>query len=112
MCGNGLDDDCDGVIDENILASDCIIQTNITCGYGAIPPSGCVCGGGIQSSGYCCNGEHSLEPCPEFPWWIFIVIGVIVLVIALVFYFLKEKGKGSQENQWAALEKKYTPARM
>jgi hypothetical protein len=106
ICGNGLDDNCDGVIDE---IADCISQTNTSCTYGPIPATGCKCGDGTHASGYCCNGVYQIEPCPDFPWWILIIIGGVILAVAAVLYFLHEKGtKGG--DAWEALEKKYTPA--
>ena len=108
VCGNGVDDDCDGETDE---VTDCIPATNVTCGYGAIPATGCKCGEGTYASGYCCNGVYKIEPCPEFPWWILIIVGGVVLAVIVVYYILHGKAnKGKDE--WEALEKKYTPARL
>jgi hypothetical protein len=110
VCGNGMDDDCDGQIDE---IADCIVENNETCAYGPIPATGCKCGIGTYASGYCCNGVYKIEPCPDFPWWILIIVGGAVLAAAAIYYFLHEKaGKKGQEDEWTALEKKYTPARM
>jgi len=108
VCGNGLDDDCDGATDE---ITDCIVQTDTICADGAVPPTGCRCGLGTYASGYCCGGTYSVGPCPEFPWWILIVVGGVVLAVAGVYYFLKERAK-SGKDEWSALEKKYTPAKI
>lgn len=110
VCGNGMDDDCDGQTDE---MADCIVDNNETCGYGPIPVTGCKCGIGTYASGYCCNGEYKTEPCPDFPWWILIVVGGAVLAAVAIYYFMHGKsGEKGGENEWAALEKKYTPAKM
>ncbi|RLI96035.1 MAG: hypothetical protein DRO99_05100, partial [Candidatus Aenigmatarchaeota archaeon] len=106
VCGNGKDDDCDGQTDE----ADCLLETNETCAYGAIPSTGCKCGASTYASGYCCGGVYSMEPCPGFPWWIIVVIGVAVLAVGVVFWFMQKKKV--QENSWEELEKKYTPSEM
>jgi len=36
-----------------------------TCPYGSIPPEGCICGGILNYSGYCCNGVHENNACGE-----------------------------------------------
>ncbi len=98
-CGNNEDDDCDGEIDEGCASS-------LPCGYGLIPETGCKCGNLTYVAGYCCNGVYQAELCPEFPWWIFVVAGVVILVA----YFVYEKvGKKEKETTWDQLEKRYTP---
>jgi parallel beta-helix repeat protein len=111
VCGNGLDDDCDGVIDEP--QPNCIVSNNVTCGYGVIPTSGCKCGNGTYANGFCCDGAFQWESCPDFPYWILIIIGAALLAGILVYYFLvlKKKGRG-KKDAWEALEKKYTPAKI
>lgn len=106
VCGNNNDDDCDGQVDE----SECIIETNQTCGYGPIPSSGCKCGSGTYASGNCCNGEYGLEPCAGFPWWILVAAGVAILAGVLGYNFLKKRK--TPEEKWGELEKAYSPASM
>ena len=108
ICGNGLDDDCDSDIDE----AQCTTQGNTTCSEGEIPSSGCRCGNGVYTSGFCCGGERGFEACPGFPFWILIVVGVVVLAAAAIYYFFLEGKKKGNENEWDSLEKKYTPAKM
>jgi len=104
VCGNGLDDDCDGQSDE----VGCVVQTDVVCGYGPIPTAGCKCGTGTYAQGFCCNDLFSNEPCPEFPWWILVVVGVAIIAVIVALHFLKNMKK--DELAWERLEKKYTPA--
>ncbi len=101
ICGNGLDDDCDGESDEG-----CQVPS---CGEGQINQT-CICEGSARDSGYCCSGLYSEEECVETLWWILIIIGVAILVVltALVLY-LKSKGR---ELTWEELMKRYTPVRI
>lgn len=102
-CANNIDDDCDGETDEGCASS-------LPCGYGLIPETGCKCGDLTYVAGYCCNGVYQAdEPCPVFPWWIFLVGGIAILVFSLVYDKLR---KGKKKTTWEALEKKYTPAKM
>ncbi|MBI5697588.1 MAG: fibronectin type III domain-containing protein [Thaumarchaeota archaeon] len=52
ICGNGVDEDCNGAD----------LQCP-TCSQGIITAR-CNCGGSIYSSGYCCNNVYSSTPCP------------------------------------------------
>jgi len=101
-CGNNIDDDCDGEIDEGCT-------NTMPCSYGMIPDTGCLCGNITYVAGYCCNGIHQTDPCPEFPWWIFIIVGILIIVVYFVYRMTKKKG---EETTWEELEKKYTPAKM
>ncbi len=104
ICGNGLDDDCDGEVDEPM--PDCVLQTILICDEGKIPDTGCVCGDGTYDYGYCCAGEHQQDPCPAFPWWILIVAGVAILGGLVAYNFIKA-GKEQEREQWKKLEEKY-----
>jgi len=97
ICGNGLDDDCDGETDET-----CVIPP---CSEGQINQS-CLCEGSARDSGYCCSGLYSEEECVENPWWILIVAGVAILVvlILLILYF-KSMGR---EFTWEELSRRYS----
>ncbi len=51
-CGDDIDNNCQG--------GD---QTCQQCSNGAIPPYGCICGGSIYYSGYCCDGSYQTDLC-------------------------------------------------
>jgi hypothetical protein len=85
ICDNGLDDDCDGEIDE-----------------------GCaLCSNNEQDEdeeGIDCGGP--CPPCPEFPWFILSIIGVIILVVLfIVWRWFKSKG---EELSWEALKGRWS----
>ncbi len=99
VCGDGLDNDCDGETDENCRAS--------PCGEGEIT-QGCLCEGSARTWGYCCSGIYSEKECVDNPWWILIAIGVAILaVLAVLIVYFKSKGR---ELTWEELMKRYTPA--
>jgi hypothetical protein len=85
MCDNGLDDDCDGSIDD-----------------------GCaLCSNGEQDEeeeGIDCGGP--CPPCSGFPWYVLSIIGVIILVV-LVFLWKKLKVKG-EELTWENMKKEWS----
>jgi hypothetical protein len=89
VCGNDLDDDCDGETDE----------TCRTCENGLKDPG---------EDGIDCGGECPRE-CGAFPSadHILIIMGVIVLTVILVLYFyFRSKG---EELTWETLKKRWTP---
>ncbi len=96
VCGDGLDNDCDGGVDEGCEFPDCP--------HGEITES-CVCGGITENSGYCCSGRYSTEECKDSPWSLLILAGVIILVVlaVLVIIFRKE----GRELTWEELRNKY-----
>jgi hypothetical protein len=97
-CGNGLDDDCDGVTDNGCA-------TYSVCDEGLISSS-CICGGEVTDYGYCCGGEVYVDGCPSGSgWWILVAIGMVVLILlyVLVTYF-KTQGK---DLTWESLRGKY-----
>jgi parallel beta-helix repeat protein len=101
-CANDIDDDCDGEADEGCAST-------ASCGYGLIQATGCRCGNQTYTAGYCCNGAYQAEPCPEIPWWIFVIVGAAILIGYLVFVkFMRHEEKMT----WDELEKKYRPAGM
>ena len=85
ICGNDLDDDCDGDMDEG-------------CG---------LCTNGVQDDeedGVDCGGSCPL--CGEFPWFILSIIGAVILIVALVmWWFMKSTGK---ELDWDTLKGKWS----
>jgi len=87
ICGNGKDDDCDGIIDE-----DCENNT---------------CSNGIQDGdeeGIDCGGSCP-NPCFDWSYLIISLIGFVILVVTLCFYFkLRKKTK---EVNWKELLEKY-----
>ena len=97
VCGDGLDNDCDGQVDNGCSAS--------ACGEGEIT-SPCICEGSLRGSGYCCSGLYSTEECAQSPWWILIITGIIILIILviLVMYF-RSQGK---ELTWEELRNRYS----
>jgi hypothetical protein len=97
-CGNSLDDDCDGQIDDGCAAYP-------VCDEGRISAS-CICGGEVTDYGYCCGGIIYVDGCPSSSgWWILVAIGVVVLIVLylLVAYF-KSQGK---ELSWESVTGKY-----
>jgi len=87
VCGNGLDDDCDGTADEQ----DCILAASINCTDGMITEP-CICQGSTYASGYCYNNYHFAEKpdIPDFPWQILSFIGGGILSAFLLFVVVKE----------------------
>lgn len=59
VCGNGLDDDCVGG------DASCPV-----CSQGAIPSTGCDCGGTTHYSGYCCNDIYQGTACIVEEGWL------------------------------------------
>jgi hypothetical protein len=89
VCGNSLDDDCDGDVDE----------TCETCSNGLRDPGeeGIDCGGGCPRS---CDG---ILPSTDL---ILILLGSIVLVAIIILYlFFRSKG---EELTWETLRKRWT----
>jgi hypothetical protein len=93
---DGLDNDCDGIVDDACASGNCP--------DGAIPYEGCLCGGDIRNSGYCCSGVFHIDGCP-FPWAYLIYAGIAILIVlyVLVLYF-KMKG---EELSWETIREKY-----
>jgi len=84
ICGNGKDDDCDGETDENCNT----------------------CSNGIQDGdeeGIDCGGSCP-NPCFDWSYLIISLIGSVILVVVLCFYFKLRKQK---ELMWEELMKKY-----
>ncbi|RLJ08572.1 MAG: hypothetical protein DRP16_01165 [Candidatus Aenigmatarchaeota archaeon] len=84
ICGNGKDDDCDGETDENCN----------TCSNGIHDGDE----EGIDCGGSCPN------PCFDWSYLIISLIGSVILVVVLCFYFKLRKQK---ELMWEELMKKY-----
>ena len=98
ICGDGIDNDCDGQVDDGCAAD--------PCSQGEIS-SRCICEGTARTSGYCCSGLYSTSECVEFPyWWLLVVAGVAILAV-LAFLFLKFRKEG-QELTWEELKNKYS----
>jgi hypothetical protein len=89
-CDNNLDDDCDGEIDEGCE------NIEDTCNNGVMDENE----EGVDCGGVCPN------KCFQFPWYILIVIGVVVLA-AVAAYLLKAKS-GEEKERWDELERKYS----
>ncbi len=94
---DGLDNDCDGEVDEECASGICgegLIVPEFK--LGMVTPQGCLCGGEIRTSGYCCSGLYYEDGCP-FQWSLLILAGVIILIVlyAVIFYF-KLTSKGPQ----------------
>ncbi len=88
ICFDHSDNDCDGEIDEN-------------CDH---------CSNGLQDydeEGIDCGGS-SCNPCAGFPWWILIVVGVVI--IGMLLFLMKSFKDEGRELTWEELKKKYTPA--
>ena len=79
LCGNGVDDDCDGAID-----NDCTTLQQAACQDGAIPESGCFCGGTFYADGYCFNRAYTKE-IDGSQWMLLTIIGAIILLVLLIF---------------------------
>ena len=135
---NGLDDDCDGQIDDN--AGCCTEGETQEFGLDPAKDGVGICQAGIkecqngewviiqqpvtpqlETGGLCndgldndCDGKTDAEDedCaglgPEFPWWILVGGGVGVLVVLLILW-LWFRRKG-EELTWENLMKKWTPA--
>ena len=87
VCGNGLDDDCDGTADE----SDCIIAASVNCSDGLIQQA-CICQGSTYASGYCYNNYYFTErqDVPVFPWEVISFIGGGIVSAFLLFVVVRE----------------------
>ena len=86
VCGNGIDDDCDGTADE----SECIIAASINCTDGLITTP-CICQGSTYASGYCYNGYHfETQQISDFPWQVLSFIGGGILSAFLLFVVVRE----------------------
>ncbi|MCK4714206.1 MAG: putative metal-binding motif-containing protein, partial [Candidatus Aenigmarchaeota archaeon] len=93
---DGLDNDCDGEVDEEC--------TSDVCSEGPIPSEGCLCGSERKTSGFCCSGAYFENGCP-FAWSILILAGVIILIILYILvYYFSTKG---QELTWNTIKNKY-----
>jgi len=99
ICGNNIDDDCDGQTDEGCAS-------NVACQFGQIPETGCMCGNMTYAGGYCCFGSFQTEPCVRLPWELLLIFGVMGAVVGVVVHVTRKKNK---EASWNELEKKYTP---
>lgn len=99
ICGNGLDDNCDGVVDDGC-------RTYTQCDDGKIPYTGCICEGEVTDYGYCCGNLIYFDGCPSSSnWWILVAIGAIVLItLYIAMTYLKSKGK---DLSWETLTGKY-----
>jgi len=86
---NGIDDDCDGFVD-----NDCSSPESTTCIDGAIPETGCFCGGVFCSEGYCYNGNFS-EESSGYPWMLLAILGtmMLMLLIAGIIYRTHRRAK-------------------
>jgi hypothetical protein len=86
ICGNGIDDDCNGEVDES-----CPVCTN-----------GIMDGDeeGVDCGGSCTN------KCVEIPWLLIAIIGAVGLVVVFLYEFLK-KMRGKKEEKWEELENRY-----
>jgi hypothetical protein len=83
-CDN-IDNDCDGETDEG-------------CDH---------CINGLKDydeTGVDCGGEDC-KSCPDFPWWVLIVVGAVIIALLLV--FLKVPKGDSREKRWEDIRKKY-----
>jgi hypothetical protein len=95
------DNDCDGEVDE-----DC--ATNL-CPDGAVPPEGCLCDTEVRTSGYCCSGIYSDDPCPINLWSILLYSGLFILILMfLLAMYFRSKGK---ELTWEGLKEEYKYSR-
>lgn len=88
ICGDNVDNDCDGDIDEG-----CDHCNNRKQDY--------------DEEGIDCGGETCI-PCAGFPWWILIVVGAVI--IGMMLFLMKSFKKEGKELTWQELRKKYTPA--
>jgi hypothetical protein len=87
VCGNGIDDDCDGSVDEN----DCILAASVNCSEGLIATP-CICQGSTYASGYCYNDYYFTErqDVPVFPWEVLSFIGGIIISGLLLLVVVRE----------------------
>jgi hypothetical protein len=84
ICGDGLDNDCDGESDEGCRAP--------ACGWGQISGA-CICESSVRVSGYCCDGLYYDDGCP-FPWPVLIYAGVIILInLYVMMLYFRRKGR-------------------
>jgi len=79
LCGDGLDNDCNGITDDN-----CTIPQSAICENGRIPELGCFCGGVFYTSGYCYNSIYTAEKPRGFPWLLLVLIGCMLLCIMFI----------------------------
>lgn len=93
ICGNDMDDDCDGEKDEQ----DCIMGTGNKCRHGPIE-STCLCGVATYLGGYCCNGFYSMKPCggyipgvPASEWNLLSAVGAVVLGFMLLVVLMNSR---------------------
>jgi hypothetical protein len=87
VCGNGIDDDCDGTVDE----SECVLAASVNCSDGLIQQA-CICQGSTYASGYCYNNYFFTEKqdVPVFPWEVLSFIGGGILSAFLLFIVVRE----------------------
>ncbi|GEM_PF-2510686 len=99
-CDNDLDDDCDGLKDYG--DPDC--QANEICGFGPVDEP-CLCGDETFTTGYCCGGVWQGDECPEFPWLLLIIIGLVIIGGVAVFLVYSKLRHGMT---WEDVEEKYS----
>jgi hypothetical protein len=100
---NGMDDDCDGQVDNSCANAIVICDENPVegcvprCGEGPLAGN-CVCENSIKSSGFCCSNLFYEGICPQY----IIAIGAIVVVIIIIgasYYIRVYKNKGGQPRE-------------
>jgi hypothetical protein len=103
---NGLDDDCDGFIDNN-----CTVPEGAMCQDGKIPEKGCFCGGAFYQEGYCYGDNYSYTASRDFPWIILAIIGAILLAVMLIIiiYRMRNEKKVSLRNLESAIRPPTAP---
>jgi hypothetical protein len=99
LCGNGIDDDCSAIVDDN-----CTNPENAVCADGPIPSLGCFCGAAVFTDGYCYGGVHSSVK-REFPWLLLVFFGGILLCVVTIEIVWRQRKKDSMT--WTDLEKTY-----
>jgi hypothetical protein len=102
ICANGIDDDCDGEVDEE----GCVAPTGVNCSDGAIAEP-CMCNGQIYAEGYCYNGYYFKDKpnVQGFPWEVLSYIGgaiissmLFIIVVRQVRHFRRIDRQISQKD--------------